>query len=326
MAVTSSVEVKMQGFKNILVVREQGTADTRALLEPAIELAAPASGVVTLLDLTSRPVRRKRSSASGPIPTPVHRLYDPGPDLRKLGVPVHHETARGVPHLEVLERIAVFGHDLVVMDSGPDIGRMSLAGRSTTTRVLRSSRVPVLLHPEGGRTAGAIAVAVGPQDADDPADFLNKKLLETAASLARAFKRELHVIHAWQLDGETMMRGSRLNYEAADIGRMAREAQFEARIRAEELLADIGAADLIVVIHVERGHVDDVIATLSGKLAPGILVMGTISRQGIQGLVVGNKVERVARRTKSPLLAVKPDGSAKPPLALEEWTPRALPY
>lgn len=316
----------MQGFKNILVVAEQDTANTRALLEPAIELAAPVSGVVTLLDLTSRPARRTRSSASAALSTPVHRLYDPGPDLRKMGVPVHHETARGVPHLEILERIAVFGHDLVVMDSGPDVGRMSLSGRSTTTRVLRSSRVPILLHPDGGDTAGPITVAVGPQSAEDPSDLLSRKLVETAASLARAFKRDLHVIHAWRLDGETMMRGSRLNYATSDIERMAREAQFEARMRADELLADIGTADLSVRVHIKKGHVDDVIATLADEIEPGVLVMGTVARQGLQGFVVGNTVERVARRTQNPLLAVKHDGSVAPPLAVEEWTPQALPY
>ncbi len=322
--------MNMKGFKNILVVAGDDAAATRALLEPAIELAVPASGVVTLLDMTSRPRRRvgsvRRPSSSSLLSTPLHRLYDPGPDLRRYGVPVHHETAQGVPHLEILERVATFGHDLVVMSGDPDLGRSGPSGRSTTRRVMRSSPVPVLIQPEGGQTGGPIAVAVGPKDADDPADELSRKLVGLASSLARAFKRDLHVIHAWRLDGETMMRGSRLNYDAADIERMGREAQFEARMRVEELLADASSVDINTRVHIKKGHSGDVVPLVADALEPSVLVMGTLARQGIQGLVVGNTAERVARRSQSPILTVKPDGFLSPRMSVEEWTAQALPY
>ena len=131
----------MKGFKNILAVAGDDASATRALLKPAIEMATPGSGVVTLLESARpnrRPGSRRRSSSSAVLSSPLHRLYDPGPNLRQLGVPVHHETVRGVPHLEILERIATFGHDLVVMGTDLDIGRSGPSGRSTARQ-----RMPV---------------------------------------------------------------------------------------------------------------------------------------------------------------------------------------
>lgn len=320
----------MKSFKNILVVAGDDASRTQELLRPAIELAAPTSGVVTLLNLRTRSSRfigsGPRRSSSDLLSAPLHRLYDPGPDLRQLGVPVHHETARGVPHLEILERVAVYGHDLIIINGQDDIGWSGISGRSTAARVLRSSPIPVWVQPDVGQNSGPIAVAVGPRDADDPDDHLSRKLVDTGLSLARSLGRDLHVAHAWRLDGETMMRSRRLAYQPTDIERMAREVQFEARMRVEELMADVSAIDITTRVHVEKGHAGDVVASLSDTLDPAVLVMGTTARQGIQGLVVGNTVERVARRTQSPVLAVKPDGFLSPRLSVEEWTPQALPY
>ena len=319
----------MNRFKNILVVAADDAAQTQALLRPAIELAFPSSGVVTLLSLQSRPRRSRssrRMSRSESLSTPVHRLYDPGPELRTLGVPVHHEIASGVRHLEILERIAVYGHDLVIMNGEAELGRSGRTGRSTAARVLRSSPVPVWIHPEDGLADGPIAVAVGPKDSDDADDNLSRKLVAVGASLARSQRRDLHLIHAWRLDGETMMRSRRLNYDMADLERMGREAQFEARMRVEELLADASVVDVNTRVHVQKGHSVDVVPALAGSLKPAVLVMGTLARQGIPGLVVGNTAEKVARRTQSPVLAVKPDGFLSPRMLVEEWSPQALPY
>jgi nucleotide-binding universal stress UspA family protein len=212
------------------------------------------------------------------------------------------------------------------MGSDSDLGRLAISARSTATRVLRASQVPVLLHPQGSETVGPIAVAIGPREDDDPADLLNRKLLRIGASLARSLGRNLHVVHAWRIDGESVLRGSRLDYDTDDNARQAREAQLAARMRADELLADVGVADLEVRVHVEKGHAGDVLSSLSGGLNPGVLIVGTVARQGLQGVVVGNTVERVARRSRSPVLAVKPDGFFDPRVTVEEWTPTALPY
>ena len=123
-----------------------------------------------------------------------------------------------------------------------------------------------------------------------------------------------------------MMRGRRLAYDVADIGRMARDAQFEARMRVEELLASVNVVDIDTTVHVAKGHTDDVIASLVGSLEPLAVVMGSLGRQGIQGIVVGNTVERIARRSLSPVLAVKPNGLRNPSLGVEQWSAQALPY
>ena len=43
-----------------------------------------------------------------------------------------------------------------------------------------------------------------------------------------------------------------------------------------------------------------------------VVVMGTVARTGIAGLVMGNTAERVLRRLRGSVLAVKPPGFQSP--------------
>ena len=48
-----------------------------------------------------------------------------------------------------------------------------------------------------------------------------------------------------------------------------------------------------------------------------IAVMGTLSRSGVDGLLIGNTAERILRRVECSVLAVKPEGF-RTPLKFEE--------
>jgi universal stress protein E len=125
------------------------------------------------------------------------------------------------------------------------------------------------------------------------------RVVELSASVADALGAKLHIVHAYSLSMEAQLgdEETRLSY-----GRQKREgviAHIE-RILSTTPLA--GAAD----IHV--GLTSPTQAVLEGvaRLRPGLVVMGTVSRGGIPGLLMGNTAERLINRIDCALLAVKP--------------------
>ncbi|MDJ0925942.1 MAG: universal stress protein [Acidimicrobiia bacterium] len=319
----------MSEFKNVLVVTAEDAITTRSLIEAAASLSHGSSGAITLFsvfDNARRPTRRPAVPPLGRVRA-ADRVFDLGPNIGHLGLPIHHEVGRGIPHLEVLERISLYGHDLVVVAGGARAAMPGFSRRSIVTHLLRRSPVPVLVHPrEAISTSGTVAVAVGPEWAEDNDVLLNSSLLDTAASLARSRDSRLHVIHAWRLAGESMMRGQRLAYDATDIEQMASLALRSAQSEVDDALASADLAGVQTRVRVEKGHAQDVITAELDRVRPDVLVMGTMARRGVSGVIVGNTAERVVSRATSPVLVLKPEGSSTPHRMLEEWSPALLPY
>ena len=61
-----------------------------------------------------------------------------------------------------------------------------------------------------------------------------------------------------------------------------------------------------------RGHPDDVIREFVVTHGIDLVVMGTVARGGISGLLFGNTAERILRTLPCSVLAVKPDGFESP--------------
>ena len=62
------------------------------------------------------------------------------------------------------------------------------------------------------------------------------------------------------------------------------------------------------------GEPEDVITRFVESHGIDVVVMGTVARTGIAGLVMGNTAERVLRRLRGSVLAVKPTGFRTPAL------------
>lgn len=57
-----------------------------------------------------------------------------------------------------------------------------------------------------------------------------------------------------------------------------------------------------------KGEPEDVVPKYVDEHAIDLVVMGTVARTGISGLVIGNTAERVLQRLRVSVLATKPPG------------------
>jgi len=57
-----------------------------------------------------------------------------------------------------------------------------------------------------------------------------------------------------------------------------------------------------------EGRPSEQILLASAKLAADLVVMGTVGRSGIAGVLIGNTAERFFASSESSVLAIKPEG------------------
>ena len=123
----------------------------------------------------------------------------------------------------------------------------------------------------------------------------------------------VHVVHAWELYGEATLRRSDIRSAGvSDLDELSRRQEEAVRAAIEGLLADVDDESTEWVVHVEKGEPVDVVTRLIDDQDVDLLVIGTVARSGVSGLVMGNTAERVLDAVSCGVLAVKPPGFTSP--------------
>jgi len=196
---------------------------------------------------------------------------------------------------------------------------------STDQHLLRKCPCPVWLIPAAGapENDGVVAaVDVGGEGSPEPETLasLNRLILETAARIASGGVNEVVVVHAWEAPGESIVRGW---CNAGDPDQLVREYLHEAREGHQQALDRLldplrswAARELGTPVRflgrLERGAAAEVIPERVTTLGAGVLVMGTVSRVGIPGFLIGNTAEDVLNRVPASVVAVRPPSFVSP--------------
>ena len=136
---------------------------------------------------------------------------------------------------------------------------------------------------------------------------LNATIFEWALLLKELAGAELTLLHAWTAFGASVLE-PRMSHEDFAAYVDAARQQAETSIRTvtaplEDRLSGTG-------IRVVEGEAADAIVSFVHRERIDVVVMGTVGRTGVAGLVMGNTAERVLQRLRGSVLAVKPPGFA----------------
>jgi nucleotide-binding universal stress UspA family protein len=168
------------------------------------------------------------------------------------------------------------------------------------------------MRPRGDTPLRVLAL-VDPDPSDPVRDGLNDLVLELATEMAHDGEGELHVAHAWALEGEATLRSSEfVSLPAQDVDRLVDITGQHHRERLESLTSRHAIAEEGGVIHLVSGDPGHVLPELASRLQTTIIVMGTVARTGLAGLLMGNTAETVLRSVHCSVLAVKPVGFTSP--------------
>ena len=224
------------------------------------------------------------------------------------------------PSLEIMTRVFVGdavevviavvqdeGFDLVVKSPSPSQGiRKQLFG-SIDMHLMRTCPCPVLIGraKQDGYSGHAVA-AVSYDAGDNKYARLNKGILESAAWVAEtqfAAINEIHVVHAWQLYGESLLAHGRGKLPSDKFQEALRQEEdkreqwltnlideFQTRMPKE---AEVRFKPVLSLLH---GDPKIVIPRLVKELDADVLSLGTVSRRGVEGLLIGNTAEEILNR------------------------------
>lgn len=243
--------------------------------------------------------------------------------LREVGLTVSTDVLQGRPHVETVRQVLRGGHDLLLKEAEPNEG--VLFG-SMDMHLLRACPCPLwLVKPgHGGQPFARILAPVDPAPPADEADplhikedlspkdpELDVKILKLAGVLAEAEGADFHVLHTWSVPGEGFLRGDP-RLEPGDVQRYVEDSRAEARKALDDLLAKLADPSGRRAAHLLKGDPAETIVEFARTGKIDLIVMGTVARAGIGGLLIGNTAESILQRVDCSVLAVKPDGFVCP--------------
>jgi universal stress protein E len=298
-------------FGRAAVLAEENAARLKVI--EVLEEVAPDLGVpvpVLLTDALRNTMAEESREQMEALVAPLRRKID-----------ISIEVLAGSPFLEIIREVLRNDHDLVIKaaDKG---GLVTRVFGSSDMHLLRKCPCPVWLHKHGhDRPYHRILAAVDldEHDGTEQDSALNRQIMDLAVSLARRERSELYVGHAWYPKGAELLQTRPTGLTEVEINDYIRETQGCVERRMNELMGRaqgwVGTDDWRKVkpeLRLVKGLARRAIPDLAEALDVDLIVMGTLARAGIAGILIGNTAETILNRIDCSVLAVKPGGFATP--------------
>ena len=222
------------------------------------------------------------------------------------GVEATSRLVLGTAWLEICRQVLRGHHDLIVVGTRDRKGLGRMLFGSTAIKLLRRCPCPVwVTRPgHGGRPLNTL-VAVGLRPGG--------RALEVGLAVGSQMRQPVHVLHVFEYPLDYLWGTAYPDRETTEYHNRVR-AGAEKALQEELRHANPEAAGVSVQVHLVEGlGVPDVaIQHFIADHHIDLLVMGTIGRGGMAGVMIGNTAERLLPEVDCSVLAVKPDDFVSP--------------
>ncbi len=293
-------------------------SDPQPGLAEAEELARRNDAELTLLDVLPASSGGLQLTLPGKtdleglmVETRMSSLEEMLAPIEDRGVRVRAEVTTGSPFVEIIRRVVADGYDLVMKTAKGIEGSLGGLLGTTALHLMRKCPVPVwVVKPAAGPRFQRVLAAVDPDTETPGAQELGVRVVEHAAALARIHGSELHLVHAWRFYAEATLRGPRIRMPTEEVDALVNETREIAQRNLDALLRNVDLGEVPHKVELIQGLPVEVLSELTSR--SDVVVMGTVSRSGASGILIGNTAESVLRRLECSVLAVKPQGFRTP--------------
>ena len=220
------------------------------------------------------------------------------------------DVLRGRPGTALIQEVLRSEHDLLVRSHGRDDSRSARPFGAIDTELLRQCPCPVwLVAGHAPHRPWRILAAIRASAEEHAEQALNVTILDWALTLYRLGDAQLTILQAWTLYGASILKSHIPHEEFVHLVEDTRRSEEDALARFGSSLAEPLKGATLESVY---GEPEEVIAGFVESHGIDVVVMGTVARTGIAGLVMGNTAERVLRRLRGSVLAVKPPGFQTP--------------
>ena len=246
------------------------------------------------------------------------------------------EVVTGKIFVDVIRHAAAWDIELVVKPMSHTSALHAQVFGSTDLHLLRKCPCPVwiLRKPAGQGAAQApertpvVMAAVDfdafqtPEDDADEVraqDALNREIMASALGIALAHGAGLVIVHVWQAPAEGLLQRASPGITPAQLRHYVKDAENRHHAGlddlvgvARDMLGRVQGTKPSITTRLLQGQPEDAIAEEANRVHPLALVMGTVGRSGIPGVIIGNTAEDILTAVDGAVLAVKPPGFRSP--------------
>lgn len=305
----------MTGFKNILLGIDAEQPDPGTLAQAA-EIAEKYDAKIKLMDtvhefswLSKAFTPRHKQLLDLLIQEHQEKLEKLAVELGSKGLDVSVRCCAGHQSIALIQEAQQAGHDLIMRVAKGRFSRRDGYLGTTAMRLLRKCPCALwLTNPSQTQPAQRVMAAVDATPEDEDHGQLNMRILQLAAEVC-SDPANLFVVYVWEVFGETIFRAKMPEDEFADL-----EQQFKERNEASfaSVLEKQGLKPDPEHNFLKHGDPVLIIPKLLEEKSIDLLVMGTVARTGIPGLLMGNTAESLVEQIKCGLLTIKPDEFGSP--------------
>ncbi|MPZ20213.1 MAG: hypothetical protein GEV06_20190 [Luteitalea sp.] len=233
------------------------------------------------------------------------RLEQLAQDARAAGTTVATDVLRGQPAVAVIREVLQSGHDLVMRAHGRGEGPQAAFG-PIDQQLLRKCPVPVwLIGPAAERPRHVVAAVDA--TADDPVEQqLNRRLIDLACAVGKLHDSEVTLLHAWSVFGEELLRSHMSESELSECVEVTRREAADSLQGLRDATSE-PVDQSTLKLDLVKGRPDEAIRQYVETHEVDLVVMGTVARTGLAGILMGNTAERILHRLRTSVLALKPE-------------------
>ena len=317
----------MRRFKRILCVAVLDDTNVNAL-ERAVALAVQNKAILTVVTVAPQltvgikgPIFPDLQAAA--LKNYAHKL-ETFVDPYRNQIKIETKVLVGTAFLEIIREVLRGEHDFVIKNIEQQDWLERLLG-SNDMHLIRKCPCPVwLIKPHAPKAYQCILAAVDVNDVQSLKDMesrhvLNNQIMDLAFSLAYADSTQLHLVCVWDAIGKNVMQGTFMDVSKEKIVAYVEQVKQQNAANLKVLMreeADHVGEEILKCIdpqtHLVQGLAHKEIPSLAKKLNADLIVMGTVTRTGIPGFIIGNTAEAILSQIDSALLAIKPPGFESP--------------
>lgn len=306
----------MKEFKNILVATDT-RLEHHPIVDEAAEIALHCGAALKIIDVApefSWTVRLTMSDYEHVhellIQEKTAALEALAEPIRKRGIEVKTKTLHGKSSVEIIREVLRADHDLVLRVAKGNDSRSHGFFGNTGARLLRQCPCPVwLVSPSTTPKFSHVLACVDTSSGNQEDDKLNQRIFELGEAISKYHDGRFSVVHAWTIWNEQMLK-ARMGEELFREVEQNNEIQVDKMLN--EFLEQYGSNTEADNVFLLKGEPAGVISELSQNENVDLVVMGTVARSGVAGIITGNSAEQMLNRIQCSVLALKPDGFVSP--------------
>ncbi|ASP39921.1 hypothetical protein CHH28_15125 [Bacterioplanes sanyensis] len=209
-------------------------------------------------------------------------------------------------HDAVIESMRDQEYDLVIKGTH-EHSLMDRIFTHTDWNLLRHCPAPVLLVKNNKPWQhNRVLASIDATSGDEGHILINDNILSYAEHLADHFDTDLHLANAYPL----------VSVAFAMVPEVTAPDDVQKYILEQHQEACADWANKFNInddhVHIDEGDADDVIARFAKSLQADLVVVGTVGREGLAGVLLGNTAELLVDKVDCDVLVIKPDDGVKP--------------